>query len=140
MNSKISQLKLSSFRNKKNEEKWTGFRDQCDTTKCTSYTPTLATWCEEKTYWKRPWHWERLKAGDRDDRGWDGWVASPTRWIWVWESSGSWWWTGKPGMLQSMGSQSRTRLSDWTELNQHMHNRSPRKREERKGHKKYLKI
>ena len=59
----------------------------------------------------------RLKAGgEGDDRGWDGWLASPTRWTWVWVSSGSWWWTGKPGRLQSMGSQ-RVR-HDWvTELN-----------------------
>ena len=54
---------------------------------------------------ERPWRWARLKAGERDDRGWDDRMASPTRWIWVWASSGSWWWTGKPGMLQSMGSQ-----------------------------------
>ena len=48
--------------------------------------------------------WERLKArGEGDDRGWGGWIASPTRWTWVWASSGSWWWTGKPGVLQSMG-------------------------------------
>ena len=65
----------------------------------------LATWCEEWTPWKRPWCWERLKAGEGDDRGWDGWMASPTQWTWVWASSGSWWWTGKPGVLQSMGSQ-----------------------------------
>ena len=52
----------------------------------------------------------------RDDRGWDGWMASPTQWTWVWVNSGSWWWTGKPGVLQSMGLQSWTRLSDWTEL------------------------
>ena len=59
-----------------------------------------------------------LKAGgERDDRGWDGWIASPTQWTWAWISSESWWWTGKPGMLQSMGSQSWTWLSDWTELN-----------------------
>ena len=52
-------------------------------------------------------HWERLKArGEEDNRGWDGWMASLTRWTWVWVSSGRWWWTGKPGMLQSMGSQS----------------------------------
>ena len=50
-------------------------------------------------------------------RGWVGWMASPTRWTWVWASSRSWWWTGKPGVLQSTGSQSRTRLSNWTELN-----------------------
>ena len=68
--------------------------------------------------WKRPWCWERLKAGgEGDDRGWDGWMASPTRWTWVWASSGSWWWTGKPGMLQSVGSQTvGHKLSDWTAL------------------------
>ena len=79
---------------------------------------TLATWCEEETHLKRPWCWERLKAGgEGDDRGWDGWMASLTRWTWVWVNSGNWWWTGRPGMLWFMGSQSRTRLSDWTELN-----------------------
>jgi len=52
---------------------------------------TLATWCKELTHWKRPWYWERLKAGGKgDDRGWDGWMASLTRWIWVWASSRSW--------------------------------------------------
>ena len=67
---------------------------------------TLATWWEELTHWKRPWCWERLKAGgEGDDRGWDGWMASLTRWTWVWVSSNSWWWTGRPGVLQSMGSQ-----------------------------------
>ena len=49
---------------------------------------------------------ERLKVGgEGDDRGWDGWMASSMRWAWVWIGSGSWWWTGKPGLLQSMGSQ-----------------------------------
>ena len=53
------------------------------------------------THWKRPSFWERLKTGgEGDNRGWDGWVASPTRWTWVWKSSGS----GRPGVLQSMGS------------------------------------
>ena len=53
---------------------------------------TLATWCEELTHWKRPCCWERLKAGgEGDDRGWDGWMASPIRWTWVWVSSRSWW-------------------------------------------------
>ena len=67
---------------------------------------TLATWCEELTHWKRPWCWERLTAGGEvDDRGWDGWMASPTQWTWVWMDSGSWWWTWRPGMLQLMGSQ-----------------------------------
>jgi len=78
---------------------------------------TLATWCEELTHLKRPWCWERLRAGgEGDDRGWDGWMASPIQWTWVWVDSGSWWWTGRPGVLQFMGSQ-RVR-HDWaTELN-----------------------
>ena len=67
---------------------------------------------------KRPWCWERLKVGgEGDDRWWDGWVASPTPWTWVWVNFGSWWWTGRPGVLQSKGLQSRTWLSNWTELN-----------------------
>ena len=69
-------------------------------------THTLATWCKELTPLKRPWCLERLKvAGGGDDRGWDGWMASLTCWTWVWVSPGSWWWIGKPGVLQSMGSQ-----------------------------------
>ena len=72
---------------------------------------TLATSREELTHWRRPWCWERLKAGEGDDRRWDGWMASPTHWIWVGVNSGSWWWTGRPGVLQSMGSQ-RVR-HDW---------------------------
>ena len=77
----------------------------------------LATWCKELTHLKRPWCWERLRAGgEGDDRGWDGWMASLTRWTWVWVDSRSWWWTGKPGILRFMGSQ-RIR-HDWaTELN-----------------------
>ena len=67
---------------------------------------TLATWCEELTHWKIPWYWERIMAGgEGDDRGGDGWMALPTRWTWDWASPVSWWWTGKPGVLQSMGSQ-----------------------------------
>ena len=67
---------------------------------------TLATWCKELTHLKRPWCWERVKAGEGgDDRGWDGWMASPTQWTWVWVISGSCWWTGRPGIPQSMGSQ-----------------------------------
>ena len=67
---------------------------------------------------KRPWCWERLKAGgEGDDRGWDGWMASLTQWTWVWVNSRSWQWIGRPGVLQSMGiTKSQTRLSDWTEL------------------------
>ena len=68
--------------------------------------------------WKRPWCWEWLKAGgEGDDREWDDWMASPTQWTWVWVDCRSWWWTGRPGMLQFMELQSRTQLSDWTELN-----------------------
>ena len=64
----------------------------------------LGTWWEV-THWKRPWYWERWKAGEGDDRGWDGWMAPPIRWTWVWVISGNWWWTGRPGVLQSMRSQ-----------------------------------
>ena len=78
---------------------------------------TLATWCKELIPWKRPWCWKRLKVGrEGDDRGWDGWMASLTQWTWVWASSGSWWWTGRPDMLQSMGMQ-RVRHNWVTELN-----------------------
>ena len=77
---------------------------------------TSATWCEELTHLKRPWCWERLKAGEGDNRWWDSWMALPTQWTWVWVDSRSWWWTGRPGMLQFMGSQ-RVR-HDWvTEVN-----------------------
>ena len=75
------------------------------------------------THLKRPWCWERLKVGGKgDDRGWDGWMASPTQWTWVWVNSGCWWWTGRPGVLQSMGLQ-RVR-HDWvTELNWYTHHK-----------------
>ena len=76
----------------------------------------MAIWCEELTHLKRPWCWERLKAGEGDDTGWDGWIASPSQWTWVWVNSRSWWWTGRPGVLWFMGLQ-RVR-NDWvTELN-----------------------
>ena len=77
---------------------------------------TLATWCKELTHLKRPWCWERLKAGEGDDRGWDGWMASPIQWTRVWVDSRSWWWTGRPGVLWFMGSQ-RVRHNWATELN-----------------------
>ena len=83
----------------------------------TLLSSTLATSCEELTHWKRLWCWEGLGAGgEGDNRGWDGWMASPTRWTWVWVNSGSWWWTGRPGLLWFMESQ---RVGhDWaTELN-----------------------
>ena len=69
------------------------------------------------THLQRPWCWERLKAGgEGDDRGWDGWMASPTQWTWVWVNSGRWWWTGRPGVLRSMGLQ-RVGHNWETELN-----------------------
>ena len=80
-------------------------------------TPVL--WPPHAKSWligKRLWFWEGLGAGEADDGGWDGWMASRTRWTWIWVNSGSWWWTGRPGMLRFMGSQ-RVR-HDWvTELN-----------------------
>ena len=67
---------------------------------------TFATCCEELTHWKRPWCWERLRArGEGADRGSDGWMILLTQWTWVWANSGRQWRTGKPGMLQSTGSQ-----------------------------------
>ena len=75
------------------------------------------TWCKELTHLKRPWCWETLKTGgEGDDRRWDGWMALLTQWTWVWVNSGSWWWTGRPGVLQSMGLQ-RVRHGWVTELN-----------------------
>ena len=77
---------------------------------------TLATWCNETMRWKRSWFWERLRAGgEGTNRGWDGWMASPTQWTWVWASSGRWWRTGKPGVLQFMGSQQvgHDLVTDW---------------------------
>ena len=91
----------------------------------------FATWCKELTHLKRPWCWERLRAGgEGDDRGWDGWMASLTRWTWIWVNSGSWWWTGSPGVLLFMGSQ---RVGhDWaTELNW-------RRKKERKNEVNFL--
>ena len=82
---------------------------------------TLVTWCQELTHLKRPWCWERLKAGgEGDDRGWDGWIASPIQWTCIWASSRSWWWTGKPGVLQSMVLQrvghDWTTEQNWTDI------------------------
>ena len=68
---------------------------------------------------EKPVNLERLKAGrEGDDRGWDGWMASPIQWTWVWVNFGSWWWTGRPGMLQSMGRKESdmTERLNWTEL------------------------
>ena len=69
-------------------------------------TPILWPLMRRTDSLKKTWCWERLKAGgEGGDRGWDGWMASPTWWTWVWANSGRWWRTGKPGVLQSMGSQ-----------------------------------
>ena len=81
-------------------------------------TPVL--WPPHAKSWltgKRLWCWEGLGAGgEGDDRGWYGWMASLTRWMWVWVNSRSWWWTGRPGVLQFKGSQRVG--NDWvTELN-----------------------
>ena len=78
---------------------------------------TLATWCEELTHWERPWCWEILRVkGEGDDRVWDGWMVSPTRWTWVWASSESLvmdreaWHAAVHGVAKS-----QTRLSNWTD-------------------------
>ena len=80
---------------------------------------TLATWCKELTPLKRPWCWERLRTGgEGDDRGWDGWMASPTQWIWVWVDSSSWWWIGRSGMQGPLLVGLQRVRHDWaTELN-----------------------
>ena len=103
----------------KGDQSWVfiGRRDWCSGWN----SNTLATSCEELTHWKTPWSWEGLGAGgEGDDRGWDGWMASLTRWTWIWVNSRSWWWTGRPGVLRFMGLQRvghdwATGLN-WTEL------------------------
>ena len=97
----------------KGDQSWV-FTGRTDTE---AETPIL--WPPDEKSWLI-WCWERLKAGEGDNRGWDGWMASPTQCSWVWVNSGSWQWTGRPGVLRSMGLQSQTRLSDWTEPN-HVH-------------------
>ena len=83
---------------------------------------TLATSCEELSHWKRLRCWEGLGAGwERDDRGGNGWMASRTLWTWVWVNSGSWWWTGRPGVLWFMWfwlckEPGTTEQLNWTEL------------------------
>ena len=82
----------------------------------------LTTWFEELTHLKKPWFWERLEAGgEGDDRGWDGWMASLTQRTWVWVNTRSWWWTGRPGVLQSLGSprvrhDRANELTDWERI------------------------
>ena len=76
------------------------------------WPPDMKNWL----IWKDPDAWKDWRWEEKGTTGWDGWMASLTQWTWVWVNSGSWWWTGRPGVLQSMGLQSRTWLSDWTEL------------------------
>ena len=81
---------------------------------------TLPTCCEELTHLKRPWCWERLKTGgEGDNRRWDVWMPSQTRWTWIWVNSRILWWTGRPGMLLSMGCEESdmTKQLNWTEAN-----------------------
>jgi len=85
----------------------------------------FATWCEELTHLKRSWCWERLKAGGEEENGgWYAWIAWPTQWTWVWVDSGSRWWSGRPNILLSLGSQRirhdwKTELN-WTEYNSYI--------------------
>ena len=86
----------------KEDHSWVSF----GRTDAKAETPVLWPPCEVLIHWKRLWCWEGLGAGgEGDDRGWGGWMASPTRWTCVWVNSRSWWWTGRPGMLQFMRSQ-----------------------------------
>ena len=86
---------------------------------------TLATWCEEMTHWKRPWCWERLKAGgEGDNRGWDGWMASPTQGTWVRVNSRSWWWTGRPCSPWGRKESDTTERLDWTKLKGNIHSQT----------------
>ena len=77
----------------------------------------MAIWCEELTLSKRPWCWERLKAGkEGDGRGWNGWMASPTQWTWVWVYFGSWDGQGGLAFCSTWVANIWTQLSNWTEL------------------------
>ena len=77
----------------------------------------LVTWSQEMTHLERPWCWGWLKAwGEGDEKGWDGWMASPNQWTWVRASFETSWWTGRPGIQQSMGSQWVGYDNEWTKL------------------------
>ena len=99
----------------KGDQSWVFFgRTDAEAETPVLWPPHAKSWL----IWKDPdagKDWGQKEKGD--DRGWDGWMASPTQWTWVWMDSGSWWWTGRPGMLRFMGSQSQKWLSNWTELN-----------------------
>ena len=78
---------------------------------------TLATSYKELTHWKRPWCWDGLGSGEEDHRGWAGWMAALTWWTWVWVNFRSLLWTGRPGVLRFVGSQSdTTEWLNWTEF------------------------
>ena len=78
---------------------------------------TLATWCEELTHLKRPWCWERLKVREEgDDREWDGWMASPTQWTWVWVNFVTLWWREAWHVAAHGVAKTQAPLSYWTEL------------------------
>ena len=94
-------------------------------TEAEAETPVL--WPPRAKSWfiGKDWCWEGLGAGgEGDDRGWDGWMASLTQWTWVWVNSGSWWWTGRPGVLQFMGAE-RVRHGWVNELNWSFKNSFP---------------
>ena len=95
---------------------------------------TLATWCEELTHWKRLWCWERLRAGgEGDERGWDGWMASPTLRTWVWASSRSWWWTGSLACYSLWGFKEldMTERMNWTDTYMYIWERERERERER---------
>ena len=97
----------------KGDQSWVHWKNWC----WSWNSSTLATSCEVLTHLKRLWCWDGLGAGgEGDDRGWDGWMVSLTQWTWVWVNSGSWWWTGRPGVLRFMGLQ-RVGHNWETELN-----------------------
>ena len=79
--------------------------------------PILWPPVEELIHLKRPWCWERLEAGEGDDRGWDGWMASLTWRTWIWASSQSCWWTGRPGVYSPWSHKESDTTDNWTELN-----------------------
>ena len=81
----------------------------------------LVNWCEQMTHWQSLWCWERLRKDEEGVRWWDGWTASSMQWTWTWANSGRWWRTGRPGVLQSMGSQRGG--DDWVteQQQQHLH-------------------
>ena len=110
-------------------QSWTWLKQLSSSSSKVDHLPNLPhfdfldlMWIESIISKQRLWCWEGLGAGgEGDNRGWDGWMASPTPWTWVWVNSGSWWWTGRPGVLRFMGSQRvghnwATELN-WTELN-----------------------